>query len=266
MSLYENHHFTFHMEDAMNTFVPATAGQSHAVTLRSLEAEREFRKNAIVAFAIAVALHATVIASFFLFPETEAVKIKRHGRPELPPLIPIDLDFGGKLPRSANPKAEAGIPIPVPIVERENETDFASQVEMRSRGGIGGEGLGEGEVGGGVGGEPGAGTLTIEEEAPIELYLVEREPVLVRRATPKYPELLLKAQIEGRVTLKLWVDKEGKVREVRVLQGEIELFNEAAIEAAKQFLFTPAYMNAGPVSVWVSVPFTFRLRNSERTK
>jgi len=44
-----------------------------------------------------------------------------------------------------------------------------------------------------------------------------------------------------------------------VLKSDAEIFNEPAVEAAKQWLFTPAYMNNGPVAVWVSIPFRFKL-------
>ena len=69
----------------------------------------------------------------------------------------------------------------------------------------------------------------------------------------------MRAALEGKVWVKIWVDKEGKPREVVVFKSDAEIFNEPAITAAKQFLFTPAYMNNGPVSVWVSVPFNFKL-------
>jgi hypothetical protein len=36
--------------------------------------------------------------------------------------------------------------------------------------------------------------------------------------------------------------------------------NDSAIEAAMQFVFTPAYMNNGPVMVWVSLPFRFQIK------
>jgi len=62
------------------------------------------------------------------------------------------------------------------------------------------------------------------------------------------------------VWVKIWVNKRGKPHEVRIVKSDNEMFNDAAIAAAKQFLFTPAYMNNGPVSVWVTVPFKFRLK------
>jgi protein TonB len=71
---------------------------------------------------------------------------------------------------------------------------------------------------------------------------------------------MLKAGVGGKVWVKIWVNKLGKPQEVRIAKSENDMFNDAALEAARQFLFTPAYMNNGPISVWVSVPFKFKLR------
>jgi hypothetical protein len=46
---------------------------------------------------------------------------------------------------------------------------------------------------------------------------------------------------------------------VDVIQSDPEIFNQPDIEAAKQFVFTPAYMNDGPVSVWVTLTLRFAL-------
>ena len=36
-----------------------------------------------------------------------------------------------------------------------------------------------------------------------------------------------------------------------------------AVEAAIQFVFTPAVMNNGAVCVWVALPFKFQLRDAQ---
>ena len=98
------------------------------------------------------------------------------------------------------------------------------------------------------------------EDAPPDTFRVfEKDPVLVKTVMPVYPSMALQAGLEGKVFVKIWVDREGNVRQVRVLKSDYDIFNEAAIEAAKQFVFTPAYMNSGPVAVWVAFPFTFQL-------
>jgi protein TonB len=101
--------------------------------------------------------------------------------------------------------------------------------------------------------------IVIPETEPPPYRAVEEMPKIVRRVDPVYPELAIRSGLTGTVYVKIWVDKEGRPREVSVLKSDEEILNEAAIAAAKQFLFTPAYMNSGAVSVWVTIPFRFRL-------
>ena len=63
--------------------------------------------------------------------------------------------------------------------------------------------------------------------------------------------------------MKVLVNKEGRVKKALILKTDAEIFNEPSIEAARQFLFTPAYMNDGPVSVWVTFPFKFELSGTK---
>jgi len=64
---------------------------------------------------------------------------------------------------------------------------------------------------------------------------VEKEPVVVKKVEPKYPDLAMRAGLEGKVWVKIWVDKEGKAKQVVILKSDAEIFNEPAMEAAKQF-------------------------------
>lgn len=97
-----------------------------------------------------------------------------------------------------------------------------------------------------------------EDAAPADFVPFEKEPVVVKRVEPVYPDIAKKAGIEGTVWVKLWVDKTGKVRDVVVLKSSAEILNQPAIDAAKQWVFTPALMKSGPVSVWISLSFNFR--------
>jgi protein TonB len=155
-------------------------------------------------------------------------------------------------------KPTVGAPVPVPDAEVSPEQTIATQQEMSQQ--LAPVMDASGDAGGGVQIEQ---DITISEDMPpADFVPVEKEPVVVKKVEPKYPELAMRAGLEGKVWVKIWVDKEGKPRQVIVLKSDAEIFNEPAVEAAKQFVFTPAYMNNGPVAVWVSVPFKFRL--SER--
>jgi len=94
-------------------------------------------------------------------------------------------------------------------------------------------------------------------ELPPDDYV---DPTVVKRVEPIYPQQALQEGATGDVIVKVWVDEQGKVHEVVVLQTDAEIFNAPAIEAARQWIFTPAKILGKPVSVWVSIPFYFQMR------
>lgn len=100
--------------------------------------------------------------------------------------------------------------------------------------------------------------LEEEEEEIVELWKVEKRPVVTKRVVPEYPEIALKANITGKVFVTALITKEGRVERLGKITGP-EVFHAAAREAAMQWEFEPAIQNDRPVKVWVSLPFTFRL-------
>lgn len=126
---------------------------------------------------------------------------------------------------------------------------------------------------------------------PPDFLPVEKEPQIVKQAIAKYPELAQKAGIEGRVILKVLVGKDGIPRKAVVLEFNLKaedttahlvkgegslvsrglkvsysVFNQPTIDAAMKYRFTPAMLDNKPVSVWVVIPFTFKLRPSPADK
>jgi periplasmic protein TonB len=152
-------------------------------------------------------------------------------------------------------KPSVGVPVPVPDAEVSPEQTIASQTELSQQAAP--------VIDAGGGGTTG-GELKIEDDGPPPDFVpYEKEPTVVKRVEPKYPDLALRAGLEGNVFVKVWVDKEGKVRKVVLLKSDAPIFEEAAIAAANQWVFTPAVMQKGPVSVWVSIPFRFRLTGNK---
>ena len=147
-------------------------------------------------------------------------------------------------------KPNVGIPVPVPDAEVSPEQTIATQTELSA---VAAPAASEG-----TGGD--AGELKIEDDSPPPDFVpFEKEPVAVKSVKPAYPEIALRAGIEGKVFIKAWVDKEGKVRKAVILKSDADIFNQAAQEAAMQYVFTPAVMQKGPVSVWVTIPFNFKI-------
>lgn len=100
----------------------------------------------------------------------------------------------------------------------------------------------------------------VEEDEPVEIWKVEKQPEVVKQVKPDYPEIARKAGIEGRVTVNALVGKDGKVEKLGEVTGP-EVFHEAAKTAALQWEFTPAIQNDRPVKVWVAIPFNFSFRD-----
>ncbi|MFO7889808.1 MAG: energy transducer TonB [bacterium] len=76
-----------------------------------------------------------------------------------------------------------------------------------------------------------------------------------------YPEIALKAGVEGQVLVWAFVDKAGNVTNTQVKKS---LGNngcdEAAVKAIKSVKWKPAKQRDDPVGVWVMVPVEFKLR------
>lgn len=103
------------------------------------------------------------------------------------------------------------------------------------------------------------GETPVVEPEPAPFEPREVEPVVVTKVDPVYPPIAIRAALEGNVFVQVWVDTKGMVRKAVVAKSDGEVFNEAAVEAARRWVFTPALMQDRPVSVWVTIPFRFRL-------
>jgi protein TonB len=125
-------------------------------------------------------------------------------------------------------------------------------------GGVGtgnGAGIGEGR-GGGLGPGTGGGT----GGGPFQPGAGISPPTLVREVKPLYTDEGRKRSIEGDVVLEVVVRGDGSVGNVRVLRRLGAGLDERAIEAVRQWRFTPARRQGAAVDVVVEVSVDFRLR------
>lgn len=98
-----------------------------------------------------------------------------------------------------------------------------------------------------------------EEEPIVEFYALSEKPVVIKRVEPIYPELARKAGIEGMVVVKVLINTKGDVEKVQVIKSN-PMLDDAAVAAAKQFKFKPGKQRDRFVKVWMTIPFTFRLK------
>jgi len=106
----------------------------------------------------------------------------------------------------------------------------------------------------------------IEEEGQspfieiVPYYEIEVKPKPLRSPVPNYPYEAKKARIEGMTVVKMLIDTDGSVMDVKVLKTSgNQWLDEAALDAAKKSTFSSAEHNGKKVRVWVSRPFKFRL-------
>ena len=87
---------------------------------------------------------------------------------------------------------------------------------------------------------------------------VVRPPQKIHHVPPAYPAIAQAARISGTVTLEALIAEDGSVREVKVLRS-VSLLDASAIDAVRQWRFTPTLLNGVPVQVIMSVTVTFTL-------
>jgi protein TonB len=85
---------------------------------------------------------------------------------------------------------------------------------------------------------------------------------LIHRVLPIYPPLARQAHIQGPVQLTAVVGKDGRIRELRVVNGN-PLLAPAAMDAVRQWRYAPAYLNEQPVEVVTEITVIFTLHGPE---
>jgi len=91
------------------------------------------------------------------------------------------------------------------------------------------------------------------------LFEINSMPSFKARVVPEYPEKLKEEGIEGEVMLMITIDERGRVVDVAVKHSDHPLFSQAAVEAIKKCIFTPAARRGKPVAVELDIPIKFIL-------
>jgi periplasmic protein TonB len=85
-----------------------------------------------------------------------------------------------------------------------------------------------------------------------------RPPQRLHEVAPQYPGIARSSGVSGVVILEAVIAEDGSVRDLRVLRS-IPLLDQAAIDAVKQWRFTPTLLNDRPVPVVMTVTVRFTL-------
>jgi protein TonB len=85
-----------------------------------------------------------------------------------------------------------------------------------------------------------------------------KPPVKTRDVSPIYPSIAQSARVQGVVIIEATIGPDGTVQNARVLRS-IPLLDNAALEAVRQWVFTPTLLNGSPVPVIMTVTVNFQL-------
>jgi protein TonB len=134
-------------------------------------------------------------------------------------------------------------------------------------------GVGEGVPGGVEGGVPGGvvgGVVGGIPDAPpppppppptkpVRVGGNIKPPNKVRNVAPVYPPIAQQARVQGVVIIEATIGPNGRVTDARVLRS-IPLLDQAALDAVRQWEYTPTLLNGVPVPVIMTVTVNFTLQ------
>lgn len=90
-------------------------------------------------------------------------------------------------------------------------------------------------------------------------YQVDSQPEVAAEFKAQYPEEARRAEIEGSVLLKVTIDTEGRVVDVKVIRGVGYGLDQAAVDALKRFKFKPAVKSGEAVSTTITYQYNWEL-------
>ena len=161
---------------------------------------------------------------------------------------------GGQLP-DVNP---AAAPIEAP-----KEIKPETGIESSAKGAVGGV---EGGVVGGVAGGIVGGLAEAPPPppppppaAPVRVGGNIKTPTKTKDVRPTYPAIAQSARVQGVVIIEATIGPNGAVQDAKVLRS-IPLLDQAALDAVRQWQFTPTLLNGVPVPVIMTVTVNFTLQ------
>ena len=180
--------------------------------------------------------------------------------PPPPPSPPVAEVRQPSTPAAPNP---AAAPMAAPT-EIKPETGVEPTAPAGVPGGV------EGGIPGGVAGQ---GVVTLPDTppppppppAPTEPIRVGggvKAPLKIKDVPPVYPSFAIHARAQGVVIIEAEIGADGRVKDARVLRS-IPILDQAALDAVRQWEYTPTLFNGVPHAVLMVVTVTFHLTEPE---
>ena len=123
-----------------------------------------------------------------------------------------------------------------------------------------------------IGGEPGgigvlqsSSAIVVQppdpprQAGPVRVADLPVTPRKIGDVRPVYPEIARLTRVEGTVILEAVLDTTGRVTQLRVIKSA-PMFDQAALDAVRQWRYTPSLYGSHPVSVLMSITVRFTLQ------
>ena len=95
--------------------------------------------------------------------------------------------------------------------------------------------------------------------APVRVGIGIKPPQKIAHVDPVYPLIAQTARVQGTVIIEATIGVDGTVTDARILRS-VALLDQAALDAVKQWRYTPTLLNGQPVPVIMTVTVSFALR------
>jgi protein TonB len=86
-----------------------------------------------------------------------------------------------------------------------------------------------------------------------------KAPTRTKYVTPVYPAIAQSSRVRGVVIVEAVIGPEGNVTDATVIRS-IPLLDQAALDAVRQWRYTPTMVDGKPVSVIMTVTVSFSLQ------
>jgi protein TonB len=159
--------------------------------------------------------------------------------------------------------APPAVPDEVPAVEAPSGGDANATGEED-------DGRVPGPIGVPWGNEDGVGPLDAPPSPIVNVPPVEEKiytpggdvsaPVLLHRVEPGYPEILRKTGMSATVVVKCVIDRNGHIRDAEIITPAMQPFNDAVLEALRQWRYKPGAMRGAAVDTYLHVSVHFSIK------
>ena len=235
--------------------------ETSLVTARNRAVDRHYT---LLSFSIAVhsAAIAAVITASVASTRFPPQAPKEMRSPVLLPTISIPPALGTQHPAAAKPRPPVSAKTPAaPRLDIAPVTIPAAATPAVGPA-IAATGASTGDSGpvGVPWGVPGGVDVNPAPTAPLPVIGDVKAPIVIRRVTPEYPRVALQAHKNGWVIVECIIDKTGHIRDARVVGSNFGAFEQPALDAVQQWLFTPGTLHGEPVDTIFDLTVKFEVR------